>query len=60
MQELKKEIECLLNKCCAENESNTPDFLLAEYLIECLKNFDNIIKKRDKWYNIYLEPGKSF
>ena len=49
---LKKEIEEILNSKCAENESNTPDFILAEYLINCLNAFDKATNKRDKYYNI--------
>ena len=56
---LKKLIEIELNRRCAENGSNTPDFLLAEYLIDCLNIWDKITKKRDKWYSVHLEPGNS-
>ncbi len=47
-----KELESLLNRYSKENRSNTPDFLLAEYLIDCLKAYDNVLKKRDEWFNI--------
>lgn len=57
LQEL---IRMELNKRCVENESNTPDFLLAEYLIDCLKAWNKITKKRDKWYGIHLEPGNKY
>jgi len=56
---LKNLIEDDLNRRCAENESNTPDFLLAEYLIDCLKAYNKITQKRDKWYSVNLEPGNS-
>ncbi len=45
----KKELEMLLNKYSKENGSDTPDFILAEYLDNCLKNFDNIVNQKNKW-----------
>lgn len=57
---LRKLIEAELNRRSAENESNTPDFILAEYLIGCLKVFDNATKRRDKWYGVLLEPGNKY
>jgi len=47
----KKELETLINKHSKENGSNTPDFILAEYLNDCLDNFNKIMKTRAKWYN---------
>ena len=29
---------------------DTPDFILADYLTECLINFGNTVKIRTKWY----------
>jgi len=59
MEDLQKQIEDLINRNCAENESNTPDFILAEYLLDCLRTWNNTTKKRDKWYSVNLEPGNS-
>lgn len=38
---LRKEIEQAINKHSLENGSDTPDFILAEYLTDCLRMFDN-------------------
>ena len=46
----RKELEQLINAHSMENGSNTPDFLLADYIANCLKNFDETVKRRDKWY----------
>ena len=46
----RKELENLINKYNLENKSNTPDFILADYLITCLKNFEKTSKRREKWY----------
>jgi hypothetical protein len=47
----KKELEKLINRFSLENCSNTPDFILAEYLLDCLNNFNEVTKKREKWYS---------
>lgn len=56
---LRKRLEALLNEESAENNSNTPDFILANYLIAALKNFDMTVKRRDEWYGVHLEPASS-
>ena len=50
IDDFKKELECLINKYSLENGSNTPDFILAEYLTNCLKNFNDVLKAKDKFY----------
>ena len=57
MSDFKKELEGLINKYSIENESDTPDFILAEYLMGCLKTFNDITKSRDRWYGVNLYPG---
>ena len=47
---LKKELETLLNKHSAENGSDTPDYILAKYLIGCLNTFEDAIRSRDNWH----------
>lgn len=42
-----KELETLININSMENGSNTPDYILAEYLTNCLINFDSILSSRD-------------
>ena len=44
------ELECLINRFSKENYSDTPDYILADYLIECLNNWNKIVRKRDKWH----------
>jgi len=55
----RRELGELLNKHCRENESNTPDFMLADYLIECLRALDEAINKRANWYGRFDSPGQS-
>jgi len=46
----RKELENLINKHSMENESNTPDFILADYLARCLDAFDIAVQDRTHWY----------
>ncbi len=46
----RKELRNLINRYSIENESNTPDGILASYLISCLDAFNKAIKGREKWY----------
>lgn len=61
-----KELEQLINKYSKENDSNTPDFILASYINDCLLAFSNAVSNRDGWYGfkpfsdgVTLEPTKS-
>ena len=54
---LRKDIESAINRWSAENGSNTPDFILAKYLMGCLDAFDTATDARDRWYGIAPEPG---
>jgi hypothetical protein len=42
----------LINCNDVECMSDTPDFILAKYIIGSLKVWDETVKARDKWYNI--------
>lgn len=44
-----KELRDLINYYSQENGSNTPDFILAEYLDDCLKAFDKATERRSAW-----------
>ena len=50
MSKFRKELEVLINQNSLENGSNTPDFILAEYLENCLKAFDYAVLQRTSWY----------
>ena len=57
MENFEKELEILINKHSMENDSNTPDYILAEYLNSCLKLFNNTLKRRTGYYK---RSGKEF
>lgn len=48
--EFRKELESLINRHSMESGSNTPDFILCEYLMDCLAAFDRAVVGREKWY----------
>ena len=50
MSEFRKELESLVNRHSGENGSNTPDFILADYLTDCLVAFDRAVNRRESWY----------
>ena len=54
---LKAAITSAINKWSAENGSNTPDFILANYLIDCLRAFDLATQQRSHWYNLSKKDG---
>jgi glycerophosphoryl diester phosphodiesterase len=45
-----RELIELLNKYAKRNESGTPDFILAKYLLNCLHAFDTATKARSEWF----------
>lgn len=49
-ENLRVEIEHAINRCSAENASDTPDFILAMFLTGCLRSFDAAVRTREKWY----------
>ncbi len=55
-EQLMEDIKNLLNRACAENGSDTPDYILALYLIDCLDAFDKATSQREKWYGREPRP----
>ena len=45
-----KDLETLINRHSMENGSDTPDFILAEYLCDCLASFEVASCRRERWY----------
>ena len=53
--ELEKRLSNLLNSESRENDSNTPDFLLAEFMMNCLDAFELANNRREVWYGVNLD-----
>lgn len=45
-----QELTYLINGYCIENGSNTPDFILAEFLVLSLEAFNRAVNARQRWY----------
>ena len=45
-----EELEKLLNMKSMEQGSDTPDFILAEYMLACLNAFNSATNSREAWY----------
>lgn len=45
-----RELTSLINRYSKENQSNTPDFILANYIIRCLDAFSATTIERDMWW----------
>ncbi len=49
---LVQELAQVINRRSLESGSDTPDFILADYLGRCLVAFDDCTKQRTKWYGL--------
>jgi hypothetical protein len=56
MAKFEKELEHLINRYSKENDSNTPDFILAQYLQGCLDVFNTAVQQRETWYGRNAAP----
>lgn len=43
-----KELRSSINYHGKDSEANTPDYVLAQYLVQCLDHFTTTIKEREK------------
>lgn len=50
MKTFNSELTDLINRYSRENGSNTPDFILAEYIRNAVAAFDTAVVKREEWY----------
>jgi hypothetical protein len=48
--DFRNELEDVINRHSMENGSDTPDFILAQYLSDCLETFDKALVRRERWY----------
>ena len=60
MATFEQELEALINRHSMEGASNTPDFILAQYLLACMEAFAATVKAREKWYGRDLHEEAAF
>lgn len=46
--ELQVKLRNSLREVCADYKSDTPEYILADFMIECLNAFDKATRRRDK------------
>lgn len=51
-----EDLQQLINRHSMENDSNTPDFILARYLWRCLYAYNLTVADRDRWYGMKVSP----
>lgn len=56
MSDLTTEIKDAINRHSRENVSDTPDWILAQFLIGCLETFEHAQRKRDEWHQPSAHP----
>ncbi len=59
-QRFMEELESLINRFSIENKSNTPDFILALFLIRCLNAFESTSIHREKWFGVSLDVARGW
>jgi hypothetical protein len=49
-ENFESELQRLINRYSKENDSNTPDFILMQYLTACLAAWNTATQQRETWY----------
>lgn len=60
MSDFRKKLEVLINSHSLENESGTPDYILADFLVSSLASFDKAVEAREKWYGRGEHPTGTY
>ena len=56
---LEEDLASVINRHSVENESDTPDFVLAEFLMGCLRAFNRGTQERERFYSRPCGSGKA-
>ena len=54
--DFRSELSGLINRHSKEGRSNTPDFILRDFLCCCLNAFDSATAQREKWHGRDPQP----
>lgn len=55
---LAEEFRAIINKASREEDSNTPDFILADFMLHSLEAFELASNRREVWYGVEHVPGE--
>lgn len=50
LYEFKSKLEVLINSCGIDNDLNTPEFILVDYIVSCLDNFKRTNANREGFF----------
>ncbi|AYN58059.1 hypothetical protein HWB90_gp080 [Mycobacterium phage Fowlmouth] len=50
MSDFMNDLQSVINRHCQENQSGTPDFILASFVADSLKAFSVAVNDRERWY----------
>jgi len=50
MEEFRRELEVLINRHCIENETDMPDFIMAEMICELIAGIGRASKRTLDWH----------
>lgn len=59
-EEFRTKLISLINEYSLENDTNTPDYIIADLMINSYLNMNDVNLKRDEWYGVHLEPGNKY
>ncbi len=54
-----RELAALINRYSIDNAASTPDFVLAEYMTQCLVSYFAANKACEKWHNKKVERERA-
>lgn len=58
-QTFEQKLASAVNGDCRENESDTPDFILAGFMNKVLGAYEFTVRERERWYGRTLGGGRS-
>lgn len=47
---LLEQVSFVINRFSVENGSDTPDFILADFMLDCLAALNKAVRRRSEWY----------
>lgn len=58
--QLARELAPVINRLSMEGTCNTPDFVLADFLVDALALLARTVNARDRWYGMTPFPGSDW
>ena len=58
MTDFERDIAAVINKHSLENDSNTPDWILAQFITSCLAAVNGAVQQREGWYGRDPRPSE--